>query len=341
MKFNERLLNLRKKNGWSQEELGYKIGVSRQTISKWESGQTTPELEKLKNLAKIFEISVDELINEENILNETNITIEEENQKNSSKKKSKLFNYIKVISSLLFFSIIIIYIIIVYKRVVIIRNVEKILVDSLGKYNYMEIHKYEYEGANEFFPTNDLNMYFELYNEGDININRTHITQDVSENEINLFYYDSFDKEGLNYLIKVNEKNKTYSNVDHIPFEHHNVVYTSQIFQEYQKKYMTNIGKLDLNTFLIAMNLKIKILKVDNIAMKGYCISERENIYKSFTELKVDELTKTISFEKRIYDSESKNLKVDERYYYKYNPKYIDLERVQLPDLTEYTLVEE
>ena len=164
MKFNERLLNLRKKNGWSQEELGYKIGVSRQSISKWESGQTTPELEKLKNLAKIFEISVDELINEENILNETNITIEEENQKNSSKKKSKLFNYIKVISSLLFFSIIIIYIIIVYKRVVIIRNVEKILVDSLGKYNYMEIHKYEYEGANEFFPTNDLNMYFELYN---------------------------------------------------------------------------------------------------------------------------------------------------------------------------------
>lgn len=60
MKFNERLLELRKKNGWSQEELGYKIDVSRQTVSKWESGQTTPELEKLRMLAKLFEISVDD-----------------------------------------------------------------------------------------------------------------------------------------------------------------------------------------------------------------------------------------------------------------------------------------
>lgn len=65
MKFNERILDLRKKKGWSQEELGYKLDVSRQTISKWEAGQTTPELEKLRNLAKIFEISVDELISED------------------------------------------------------------------------------------------------------------------------------------------------------------------------------------------------------------------------------------------------------------------------------------
>ena len=62
MKFNERLLELRKKNGWSQEELGYKLDVSRQTISKWESGQTTPELEKLRTLSKIFDISVVDFI---------------------------------------------------------------------------------------------------------------------------------------------------------------------------------------------------------------------------------------------------------------------------------------
>ena len=62
MKFNERLLELRKKKGWSQEELAYKLDVSRQTISKWEAGQTTPELEKLVKLSEIFEITVDELL---------------------------------------------------------------------------------------------------------------------------------------------------------------------------------------------------------------------------------------------------------------------------------------
>ena len=91
----------------------------------------------------------------------------------------------------------------------------------------------------------------------------------------------------------------------------------------------------------MAMNLKIKILKVQNLAMDGYCISDRRGIYESFSELRVDEFTKSIWFEKRIYDDESKNLNIDERYYYKYNPKYVNLEIVQIPDLTEYTLVEE
>ena len=65
MRFDEKLISLRKQKGFSQEDLGNKMGVSRQTISKWESGQTNPEMTKLKDLSKIFEISVDELINNE------------------------------------------------------------------------------------------------------------------------------------------------------------------------------------------------------------------------------------------------------------------------------------
>lgn len=64
MKFNEKLINLRKKEGLSQEELGYKLNVTRQTVSKWELGQTTPEMDKLSELSKIFNVSVDELISE-------------------------------------------------------------------------------------------------------------------------------------------------------------------------------------------------------------------------------------------------------------------------------------
>lgn len=66
MKFNERLTKLRKEKGLSQEELAEKINVSRQTVSKWELGTTTPEMDKLSQLAGMFGISVDALISEEN-----------------------------------------------------------------------------------------------------------------------------------------------------------------------------------------------------------------------------------------------------------------------------------
>lgn len=62
MKFNERLMTLRKKRGLSQEELGFELGVSRQTVSKWESGQSYPDFQRLVLLADYFDISLDELV---------------------------------------------------------------------------------------------------------------------------------------------------------------------------------------------------------------------------------------------------------------------------------------
>ncbi|SEV83706.1 helix-turn-helix transcriptional regulator [[Clostridium] fimetarium] len=62
MEFQDKLIALRKQNGMSQEDLGNAIGVSRQTVSKWEMGQTTPEMNKLIELSKLFDISVDELL---------------------------------------------------------------------------------------------------------------------------------------------------------------------------------------------------------------------------------------------------------------------------------------
>ena len=47
MTFQERLITLRKQQGLSQEQLGYELGVTRQTVSKWELGVTTPEMDKL------------------------------------------------------------------------------------------------------------------------------------------------------------------------------------------------------------------------------------------------------------------------------------------------------
>ena len=61
MEIGNNIVNLRKKSGLSQEELAEKVGVARQTISKWELGETSPDLKQAKELSKIFKVSLDEL----------------------------------------------------------------------------------------------------------------------------------------------------------------------------------------------------------------------------------------------------------------------------------------
>ena len=65
MTFAENLMQMRKLRGLSQEELGAAVGVSRQTVSKWELGSTTPELEKLMALSDYFNVSLDVLVGRE------------------------------------------------------------------------------------------------------------------------------------------------------------------------------------------------------------------------------------------------------------------------------------
>ncbi len=62
MEFNNKLYNLRKQKGLSQEELANRLNVSRQTVSKWEVGDSTPDMEKLAAISDLFEISLDELV---------------------------------------------------------------------------------------------------------------------------------------------------------------------------------------------------------------------------------------------------------------------------------------
>ena len=62
MEFNHKLYELRKQKGLSQEELANKLNVSRQTVSKWELGDSTPDMEKLIGLSDLFDISLDELV---------------------------------------------------------------------------------------------------------------------------------------------------------------------------------------------------------------------------------------------------------------------------------------
>ena len=60
--FDKNLVALRKKHNLSQEQLAEQLGVSRQAVSKWESGQSMPDIEKLLQLGELFGISVDQIL---------------------------------------------------------------------------------------------------------------------------------------------------------------------------------------------------------------------------------------------------------------------------------------
>lgn len=61
--FKENLVSMRKMYGYSQDELADKIGVSRQTLSKYETGESLPDIEKCRLLANALDVSIDDLVN--------------------------------------------------------------------------------------------------------------------------------------------------------------------------------------------------------------------------------------------------------------------------------------
>lgn len=65
MIFADKLIALRKKEGWSQEELAQQLNVSRQSVSKWEGAQSVPDLDKIVQLSRIFGVSTDYLLKDE------------------------------------------------------------------------------------------------------------------------------------------------------------------------------------------------------------------------------------------------------------------------------------
>lgn len=96
MEFSKKLYELRKQKGHSQEELAGKLNVSRQTLSKWELGESTPDMEKLILLCDYFDVSLDELVLgkeiEKKIVNQENVIakiLDEKILTDDNKKKTK------------------------------------------------------------------------------------------------------------------------------------------------------------------------------------------------------------------------------------------------------------
>ena len=97
MEFNEKLQELRKNRGMTQEELAEVLYVSRTTISKWELGRGYPSIDSLKDISKFFSVSIDDLLSGENLLT----LAEKENKSNIRNMCDLLFGIVDLCSFIL------------------------------------------------------------------------------------------------------------------------------------------------------------------------------------------------------------------------------------------------
>lgn len=98
MEFNEKLQELRRRKGITQEELANALFVSRTAVSKWESGRGYPSIESLKTIADFFEITIDEPLSSNEIIN-----LAEETQQNHRRVFDLLFGLLDIGVAILFF----------------------------------------------------------------------------------------------------------------------------------------------------------------------------------------------------------------------------------------------
>ena len=180
MLFNEKLKKLRKEEGLTQEQLAEKLNVSRQAITKWETGEGVPDIENIKQISNLFNVTIDELLKEEK-----NINIE----------KREKYSYVEEleIDHSKHFDINICKI---QELNILANNEEKVRVEVLSSEN---------ENLNEIFKVEFDNMYNKL----DIDIKNNKKIEKVDNVKINFYIPEKYIDE-----IEVKTKAKTMNVAD-------------------------------------------------------------------------------------------------------------------------------
>ena len=99
MEFGEKIQKLRNQNKWTQEQLAEKLYVSRTAVSKWESGKGYPNIDSLKDISKLFNTSIDDLLSNEEIIN----IAKKENTSNIKRTNNLIYGLLDIISVLFIF----------------------------------------------------------------------------------------------------------------------------------------------------------------------------------------------------------------------------------------------
>jgi len=102
-----RLVQLRKKNGLSQEELADKLGISRQAVSKWERAESSPDTDNLISISKLYNVSLDELLKTDENPDALRARVrEEEKDSHHREKKSPLYKFPYPVAAVILFFLI-------------------------------------------------------------------------------------------------------------------------------------------------------------------------------------------------------------------------------------------
>lgn len=317
MKFNEKLIELRKQKGWSQEELGDKLNVSRQTVSKWESGQTTPEMDRLILLSELFEITLDELITPDKVLEKNKIIenirnkISEDNIDEQLKEKIEFIEKVnkkneknKKIVKIIFFIIILVLILIITfrflvtyktydKTVSIIRNLPwtggKVTVDISSNDSFGSTEYYLLRNNNKFV-LKKMENYTRTEKETYIDLNN-------KNSEIG----------GYDNVIEIDYENNTYKIINN--YYEENMLPVKNILNELVDDYKMDIlGNPFRNYLPIALNLNnnIRITNNDSYSRMHYYIgNEKEGILDEYYSLMLTTSEDTVKFKKLDIDEDN------------------------------------
>ena len=237
MKFSEKLIKLRKQKGLSQEDLGNQINVSRQAISKWESEQANPEIEKVKEISKLFNVSIDYLLNDK---------IDE-----PRKEVLKVNDKIKKAIISLFLIIIIIYLLIaVYKFSILL------------KYSIKANKINDYDNCSIIATTvinNRINNHVSEFSENIIHKNNIEVTESYdkdNEDPTDITYINSKERKAYNLNYDFEEGKYVYTNIEDVNEENSDQVYEYTTIKELTKNSIPNSL---MEIILSALNPRVKI----------------------------------------------------------------------------------
>lgn len=178
MQIGNKILELRKQNNLSQEQLAEKMKVARQTISKWELGETSPDLEQSRQLSQIFNVSLDDLTNNDI----KNILV---NKANKSEKVMKtIINILKIILLAIIIVIVILLFDIFCKEYFNVKPVSagqsiECIIDG-NKYIYEATYKFDEPNKIFSFNTDDRELNVDYKNYDNINFLMEDIKRDVT-----------------------------------------------------------------------------------------------------------------------------------------------------------------
>lgn len=308
--FGNNLNNLRKKEGYSQEELANKLNVTRQTISKWELEQTTPDLKDLKNIANVFNISLNELVSENSLQN-----------KKIKNNKIKLF-------CLIFAIIILVLVLFIF-----INRTYKILfiknkIDTACNSNNFSIEKYIHTEKNfnqtlkeayKFYFLDGKSILKKLNNE---NLSEVEMIEMLDEKE----YYriNEIDKTYIQLPTEKYYENKM--DLNYSPIEKDNIL--NEIYATFSISTKENLINLIFN-----FNFKVK-----NEFNRYYSVTNKINQIDSYVLLQAS--TDSNKFE---YINSTKQSLDDgslEIYSYMVELNHTENKNFELPNLSEYQKVD-